>query len=388
MDTALAQSIQDYLTGQLPAMTHLLEQLVLAESPSLLPTAQSAVFDLLTGQLTAAGYAARRFAGRQTGGVLLAQPLPRRRCAPTQVLIGHTDTVWPQGTLADMPLRVEDDRMAGPGVYDMKGGLVQIVFALRAIHDLALQPSVTPVALFNSDEEIGSPESHRHIRRLARVVERAFILEPALAPDGRLKTARKGVMGFEVTITGKAAHAGQAPQEGISAIVELSHVIQKLSALTDFDRGVTVNVGVVEGGTRPNVVAAEARAQVDVRVPTVEDGRRIAEAILGLTPTLPGAVVHARQLKATPPLEFTPRNQRLWQTAQAMGRLLGLELDHGMAGGGSDGNTTSQYTATLDGLGPVGDGAHARHEFVYLPSLVERTALLVLLLLAPPLAAP
>lgn len=385
MDASLARSIQDYLNGQLPAMTHLLEQLALAESPSLLPESQGPVFDLLATRLTAAGYAVRRFAGRQTGGVLLAQPRQRRRGAPAQALIGHTDTVWPQGTLVDMPLRVEGDRMAGPGVYDMKGGLVQIVFALQALHDLALQPSVTPVALFNSDEEIGSPESQRHIRRLAQVVERAFILEPALAQGGRLKTARKGVMGFEVTITGKAAHAGQAPQEGVSAIVELSHVIQKLSALTDYDRGVTVNVGVVEGGTRPNVVAAEARAQVDVRVPTVDDGRCIAEAILGLTPTLPGAVVQVRQLKATPPLEFTPRNQRLWQAAQAMGRLLGVELDHGMAGGGSDGNTTSQYTATLDGLGPVGDGAHARHEFVYLPSLVERTALLTLLLLAPPL---
>ncbi|MCS6844312.1 MAG: M20 family metallopeptidase [Caldilineales bacterium] len=366
-------------------MTDLLAQLVSIESPSLAPETQGPVFDLLAEQLAAAGYAARRYAGRRSGGVLLARPARRRRGAPLQVLIGHTDTVWPVGTLADMPLRVDQERLAGPGAFDMKGGLVLALFALQALHDLGLEPQVTPVVLFNSDEEIGSPDSRATVARLARIADRVLVLEPAYGPDGRLKTARKGVMGFEIVVTGKAAHAGLAPQEGVSAILELSYAVQKLFALNDPARGVTVNVGVVHGGTRPNVVAAEATAQVDVRVPTAEDGRRVADAILGLQPTLPGATVQARLLKSTPPLEFTPRNQRLWQVAQQAAQELGLTLDHTTAGGASDGNTASQYTATLDGLGPVGDGAHAAHEFVYLPSLPQRAALLALLLLAPPL---
>lgn len=374
-----------YLTDRLPAMTDLLARLVSLESPSLAPETQGPIFDLLAEQLAAAGYVSRRYAGRRSGGVLLARPARRRRGAPLQVLVGHTDTVWPLGTLARMPLRVDEKRLAGPGAFDMKGGLVQAVFALQALHDLGLEPQVTPVVLFNSDEEIGSPDSRTAVARLACIADRVLVLEPAYGPDGRLKTARKGVMGFEITVTGKAAHAGLAPQEGVSAILELSHVVQRLFALNDYARGVTVNVGVVQGGTRPNVVAAEATAQVDVRVPTAEDGRRVAEAILGLQPTLPGASVQARLLKSTPPLEFTPRNQRLWQVAQEAAGQLGLALDHAMAGGASDGNTASQYTATLDGLGPVGDGAHAAHEFVYLPSLAERAALLALLLLAPPL---
>lgn len=374
-----------YLADRLPAMTHLLARLVSLESPSLAPETQGPIFDLLAEQLAAAGYVARRYAGRRSGGMLLARPARRRRGVPLQVLVGHTDTVWPLGTLADMPLRVDEERLAGPGAFDMKGGLVQAVFALQALHDLGLEPQVTPVVLFNSDEEIGSPDSRAAVARLARIADRVLVLEPAYGPDGRLKTARKGVMGFEITVTGKAAHAGLAPQEGVSAILELSHVVQRLFALNDYARGVTVNVGVVQGGTRPNVVAAEATAQVDVRVPTAEDGRRVAEAILGLQPTLSGASVQARLLKSTPPLEFTPRNQRLWQVAQEAAGQLGLALGHVTAGGASDGNTASQYTATLDGLGPVGDGAHAAHEFVYLRSLAERTALLALLLLAPPL---
>lgn len=366
-------------------MTHLLARLVSLESPSLAPETQGPIFDLLAEQLAAAGYVARRYAGRRSGGVLLARPARRRRSAPLQVLVGHTDTVWPLGTLADMPLRVDEERLAGPGAFDMKGGLVQAVFALQALHDLGLEPWVTPVVLFNSDEEIGSPDSRATVARLARIADRVLVLEPAYGPDGRLKTARKGVMGFEITVVGKAAHAGLAPQEGVSAILELSHVVQRLFTLNDYARGVTVNVGVVQGGTRPNVVAAEAVAQVDVRVPTAEDGRRVAEAILGLQPALPGASVQVRLLKSTPPLEFTLRNQRLWQIAQEAAGQLGLALDHATAGGASDGNTASQYTATLDGLGPVGDGAHAAHEFVYLRSLAERAALLALLLLAPPL---
>ena len=173
-----------------------------------------------------------------------------------------------------MPVLREGGILRGPGVFDMKGGLVLMLAALQALQALQLKPALSPVVLINSDEEIGSPESTRWIKRLAQAVERVWILEPAYGPAGKLKTARKGVMRFDITVQGKSAHAGLAPDEGISAILELAYVVQKLAALNDPEHGVTVNVGVVSGGTRPNVVAAESRAEVDVRVPTAEDAQR------------------------------------------------------------------------------------------------------------------
>lgn len=345
---------------------------------------QEAMVDLLAQQLAALGFQVRRAPGRLTGGVLYARPQARPRGAPAQMLIGHCDTVWPHGVLTAMPVRQEGNRLAGPGVFDMKGGLVVMLYALQALHELGLQPPLSPVVLVNSDEEIGSPESTRHMQRLAQAVDRVFVLEPGFGPQGALKTARKGVLRFDVLVQGKSAHAGLAPQEGVSAILELSHVIQQLFALNDWEHGISVNVGQVSGGTRPNVIAHEAQAVVDVRVPTVADAERISAAILGLRATLPGAVVTVEQISASLPLEPTARNQRLWQQAQATGRLLGLALEGVAVGGASDGNTTSQYTATLDGLGPIGDGAHAAHEHVLVDRLPERAALLALLLLAEP----
>lgn len=384
MNPSKSNRILAYLQAQQEPMVDLLRRLALAESPSLEPAAQQPVFDLLAERLAALDFAVRRVPGRLTGGVLYARPRARQRGAAVQLLLGHGDTVWPAGALAAMPVLLDGNRLAGPGVFDMKGGLVIGLYALQALQALGLQPALTPVVLVNSDEEIGSPESTRHIRRLAQAVQRVFVLEPGFGPQGHLKTARKGVLRFAVAVQGKSAHAGLAPQEGVSAILELSHIIQQLFALNDWAHGISVNVGEVSGGTRPNVVAHEARAVVDVRVPTVADAERISAAILGLRATLPGASVKAVQIDASLPLEPTPRNQRLWQQAQAAGRLLGLELEGVAVGGASDGNTTSQYTATLDGLGPVGDGAHAAHEHVLVDSLPERAALLALLLLAEP----
>lgn len=383
-DAALADQILAYLRGQQAAMVDLLRRLALAESPSLEPAAQQPVFGLLAAELAALDYRVQRVPGRLTGGVLYARPRNRPRGAPAQLLLGHCDTVWPAGTLATMPVLLEGNRLAGPGVLDMKGGLVVMVYALRALRELGLPPPLTPVALVNSDEEIGSIESTRHIQRLAQAVQRVYVVEPGFGPQGHLKTARKGVLRFDVTVQGKAAHAGLAPQEGISAILELSHVIQQLFGLNDWEHGVSVNVGQISGGTRPNVVAQDARAVVDVRVPTVADAERISATIFGLEATLPGAQVTVERVSASLPLEPTERNQRLWQQAQAAGRLLGLELEGVAVGGASDGNTTSQFTATLDGLGPIGDGAHAVHEHVLVDSLPERAALLALLLLAEP----
>jgi glutamate carboxypeptidase len=381
-----AQQVLGHLREQGRMLNRFLERLALAESPSAEPRVQYEILDILSEALVEIGYAAWRVSGHRSGGHLYARPGAREHHTPVQLLLGHCDTVWPLGTLGMMPVEVKDDVIKGPGVYDMKGGLVQMVFALRALQDLGLRPTVTPIVFVNSDEEVGSKESTRHIRRLARVAERAFVMEPSLGPSGKLKTARKGVGHYEVIVTGVAAHAGLDPEEGASAILEISYLIQALFALNDPARGTTVNVGTIDGGLGPNVVAPESRASVDVRVPTIEDARRVEETILGLKPVTPGVTLRVEGGMGRPPMERTPRNRRLWETARGLGKELGLDLREGMAGGGSDGSTTSLYTATLDGLGALGDGAHSTHEFVYTDRMVERCALLALLLMEPPYA--
>jgi glutamate carboxypeptidase len=209
-------------------------------------------------------------------------------------------------------------------------------------------------------------------------------MEPSLGDDGAIKTERKGVGRFKITVHGKAAHAGLDPEGGASAILELSHVIQSLFAMNDASSGITVNVGTVDGGLQPNVIAPHSQAVVDVRVPTIREGDRIEKAIYGLVPITPGVRLTVEGGIGRPSMEQTPRNLALWQKAHALGAEIGLDLKQCRAGGGSDGNTTSQYTATLDGLGAVGHGAHAEHEFLYIDRTLERTALLALLLLAPP----
>jgi glutamate carboxypeptidase len=282
-----------------------------------------------------------------------------------------------------MPVRVEGDAFQGPGVFDMKGGLVQMIFALRAVRAFGFRPPAESVALINSDEEIGSPDSTPLIRRLARRAARAFVLEPAFGRSGKLKTARKASGGFTITIKGKAAHSGVNPEEGASAILEMSYQVQRLFALNDAARGITVNVGTIDGGLRSNVIAPEVRADVDVRVRTREDAEAVMAAIRGLCPVNPRTTIRVDGGIDQAPMEPLPRNQALWRLARDLGQRLGLELDQAEVGGSSDGNTTSLYTATLDGLGAVGDGAHADHEHVLISRMVERCALLVLLLVAP-----
>ena len=377
--------VLDYMKSRQGEMVTLLEALTLAESPSDRPETQEAVRDLIAGRLEAEGYVITRIPGRRTGGSLYARPRERRHGAPAQLMLGHYDTVWPLGTLAEIPFQVEGNIVRGPGVFDMKGGLVQMLLALEALRHFALEPEVTPVVFTNSDEEIGSKESTIHIRRLARHMNRVFVLEPSLGPEGHLKTARKGVGRFKVIVKGRAAHAGLDPEGGASAILELSHVIQQLFAFNDPEKGVTVNVGTIEGGTRPNVIAPESAAVIDVRVKTQEDAERIEAAIHGLKPSTPDTSLEIEGRIGRPPLEPTPRNRALLDIARDAGQTIGIELEGSLAGGGSDGNTTSLFTATLDGLGAVGDGAHAHHEFLYIDKTIERAALLTLLLLLPPL---
>lgn len=379
--------LTDHLQRRHEVMLDLLRRLVEAESPTSVPESQTVVFDILTESLAALGFRVERIPGTHSGGQMVAwpgnnpNPLSAENNQPNQLLLGHCDTVWPLGTLTEMPFRIDNNTILGPGVYDMKGGLVQMVMALDAVQTLGWEPSVMPIVCINSDEETGSRESRPLIGRLARKASRALVLEPSLGVEGRLKTRRKGVGRFQFEITGQAAHAGLDPDKGVSAILELAYLIQKLHALNDAGRGISVNVGVVEGGTRANVIASASRAVVDVRVPSKETAEEVEQAIRELQPELTGTSFELTGGFNRLPLEKTAANEELWQLAKEIGRGLGLELEEGMAGGGSDGNTTSLYTATLDGLGAVGDGAHAAHEFLFVDRMVERSALLALLLM-------
>ena len=383
--TQIARRLLDYLHSRQSAMISLLERLVLAESPSVVPAAQKEVLALLDRALTTRNYRVRHLLGRQTGGHLLAIPGDRQKNQPFQLLLGHCDTVWPLGTLTKMPLKVRQGKMYGPGTYDMKAGLVTTIFAIEALQALELYPEVTPIILINSDEEIGSHESRIPIKRLAKVADRAFVMEPSLGPSGKLKTERKGVGKFTIEVIGKAAHAGLEPEKGASAILELSFIIQKLFALNDAEKGISINVGTIDGGIRPNVIAPESKAVVDVRVLRQEDAREIEKKILSIKPSTPGTQLIVKGRIGRKPMEKTPGNQKLWQLARSAASELGIEIEQGTAGGGSDGNTTSLWTPTLDGLGAVGDAAHAPGEFVYLDRIIERSALLSRLLLEPSL---
>ncbi len=296
------------------------------------------------------------------------------------LLLGHFDTVWPIGTLARRPFTVEATRAMGPGVCDMKGGLVIAEFALQAISNLALPLSRPITLMVNSDEEIGSTTSRGLIEAEAALAKAVLVLEPA-TPSGALKTARKGVGGYTVTVTGRASHAGVAPEEGVSAIEELAHQVLRLHQMTDLESGTTVNVGLFEGGTRPNVVAAEAQARVDVRVWTRQEAERVDAAIRGLQP-----LNAATQLSVTGgferfPMERNAGTRQLFTVARRVGQDLGLVVQEGSSGGGSDGNfTAAMGVPTLDGLGAVGDGSHADHEFVQVASLPQRAALLAALM--------
>jgi glutamate carboxypeptidase len=375
--------ILGYLQSQREAMVELLKRLALAESPSDNPVAVGSVLAILSEELEKSGMRVRTYRGRVSGGMLYARPPRRSKRAPWQMLVGHCDTVWPVGTVQKQQVRIEGEVVTGPGVLDMKGGLVQMIFALRALAVLDLQPAGDCVVVINSDEEIGSPDSTRLIRRLALRAARAFILEPAFGRAGKLKTARKASGGFEIIVNGRAAHAGIDPEHGASAILEMSYQVQRLFALNDASKGITVNVGTIDGGLRSNVIAAEVRASVDVRVPTRADALNVERAIRSLKPVNPQTTIRIEGGIDQVPMEPVPRNQALWRLARDLGKELALDLDQASVGGSSDGNTTSQYTATLDGLGAVGEGAHAAHEHASIPRMIERCALLVLLLEAP-----
>ena len=299
---------------------------------------------------------------------------------PRILLVGHVDTVWPHGQIARMPLVRRDGRLCGPGTLDMKVGVSMGLLATRAVFETARPASGTVAMLVTSDEETGSDTSRALIEAEALASDAVLVLEPALA-GGPLKTSRKGIGQYHLAVTGVSAHAGVDPGKGVSAIRELARQIIAVEALHDLDRGVSVNVGVVSGGTRPNVVAEVAHAVVDVRAPSLEDAARIDQAFQALRPILPGARLVVTGGFERPPMERSAGVVALYEHAQAAAAALGQTVAEGGTGGGSDGNFTAALgVPTLDGLGGVGDGAHAIHEHVELDCLVPRTALLAALI--------
>lgn len=299
---------------------------------------------------------------------------------PRILLVGHVDTVWPHGQIARMPLVRRDGKLCGPGTLDMKVGVSMGLMATRAVFETAPPASGTVAMLVTSDEETGSDTSRALIEAEALASDAVLVLEPALA-GGPLKTSRKGIGQYHLAVTGVSAHAGVDPGKGVSAIRELARQIIAVEALHDLDRGVSVNVGVISGGTRPNVVAEEAHAVVDVRAPSLDDAARIDQAFQALRPILPGARLVVTGGFERPPMERSAGVVALYEHAQAAAAELGQTVAEGGTGGGSDGNFTAALgVPTLDGLGGVGDGAHAIHEHVELDKLVPRTALLAALI--------
>ncbi len=357
-----------------------LGQIVEIESPSDNPAATGEMNRFFQSTLRDLDFETELIENQEVGPHLLAR---RGKGSGERILVlCHIDTVWAVGETASRPFTVDGDVARGPGICDMKGGVAQLVYALKALKALDLEPSRPLTLLFNTDEEIGSPTSRGLIEAEAKKSSAVLVLEPPIGPEGLLKTFRKGVGMFTVTARGRAAHAGADHSSGINAVEELAWQTITLQSMTDPAAGTTVNVGVVNGGTRSNVVPALATARVDVRVSSLVEGQRVEKAILALRPRLPGASLEVTGGINRPPMERTPAGVRLFEKARALGAEMGLELKEGGTGGASDGNFTSALgIPTLDGLGSVGGGGHAIDEYVKIGELAPRAALIARLLM-------
>jgi glutamate carboxypeptidase len=360
-------------------MVEQLRELVVRESPTHDKAACDALCGYLAEQFRALGGRAKVHRQAKAGNHLQIDFRGPRGRKPI-LLLGHFDTVYDLGTLQTMPWCEKDGRLSGPGVFDMKGGIAQIMFALRALREVKGRlPRPVKVWLV-SDEETGSDTSRTLTEKLAAKCAAVLVCEPS-GPGGALKTARKGVGGFLIKVTGKAAHSGLDFEKGHSAIIELAHQVHAVSGMTDLKHGITLNVGIIRGGTRTNVIAGEAIAEVDLRIAYKSDGARMERKVKSLKAVNRNCQLVIEGGVNRPPLERTGQVAALFQTAQKIASGLGFPLQEVAVGGGSDGNFTAGIgIPTLDGLGAVGDGAHASHEFVVGSELPRRAALLAALI--------
>ena len=360
-------------------MVALIRRMVEQESPSFDKAAVDAMGRWLGDELRRMGAGVRVHRSEKFGDHLQAD-FPARSGEPV-LLLGHFDTVWNLGTLKTMPWREEKGRLWGPGVLDMKTGIAQMMFAIEALRAVRGGLPRPVRLLLVTDEEVGSESSRPVTEALARQCATVFVLEPSFGLKGALKTARKGVGDYTVKVTGKASHAGLDFEKGHSAVLELARQIVKISTFTELKRGLTVNPGVIRGGTRTNVVPAAAEAEVDIRIARMADAARLEKKFRALKSFNRNCRLEITGGLNRPPLERTPAIAALFARAREIGKELGLNLSEAMVGGGSDGNFTAALgIPTLDGLGAVGEGAHAVHESVLIEQLVPRTAVLARLL--------
>jgi glutamate carboxypeptidase len=356
-----------------PALIRFIRELVECESPTDSPEAVARCMELLADSL--ADIAETRMV---SGSAVLEFRLPGRTGRERILALGHADTVWPLGTLRTMKFRQRDGRLWGPGVLDMKAGLAMFGFAMRALRDLEIPVRHRVSMLVNPDEETGSRSSRATTESLVGGARAVLVLEPGAGLTGNAKTARKGTGSYRIVVKGVAAHAGLDFEKGASAIVELSRQIsERIAGFTDLRRGVTVNPGVISGGTRANVTAAQAETLVDVRAPSARDGAALAKKFRSLRPFDRRCSLEVTGGFNRPPMERSRGVAELFRLAKTCAAELGVTLEESSTGGGSDGNFTAALgLPTLDGIGAVGEGAHAAHESVLVERLADRVALL------------
>ncbi len=380
--SAEAQRRLAYFSERRNAIVSTIRELVEIESPSNNKAAVDQIAEAVAQKFSQLGGEVRIHRAKDFGNHLQIDFDFGSKSAKPVLLLGHYDTVYPLGTLAAMPCRVNDNKLTGPGVLDMKSGIALMLHALAALQDWhkedwhgGLPRPVT--VLLVSDEEVGSDSSRAITESLARKTAAVLVLEPSYGSQGAVKTARKGVGEYRVRVTGKASHAGLDFLKGVNAILELARQIERISSFTDLKKGVTVSVGIVSGGSRTNVVPAEASAQVDVRIARMKDAAGIDKKMRSLRPFNRKCKIEITGGINRPPMERTAGVAALYAQAKAIARELGWDLGEAAVGGGSDGNFTAGLgIPTLDGLGGVGDGAHAPHEHILISELPRRAALL------------
>jgi len=374
--TPEAQRRIAYFAERCDQMVSAIRELVEIESPSDNKAAVDRISAAIARKFAALGGIVKTHPAKGFGNHLQVDFAGRSGARPA-LLLGHYDTVYPLGTLATMPCRIAGDKLTGPGVLDMKSGIALMLHSITALKEWHGELPRPVTVLLVSDEEVGSDSSRTITEALAKKVAAVLVLEPSYGLGGAVKTARKGVGEYQVKVTGKASHAGLDFQKGVNAIVELARQIEKITGFTDLKRGLTVNVGIVTGGSRTNVVPAEATAQVDVRIARLQDAAGIDKKMRALRPFNRKCKLQITGGINRPPMERTAGVAALYTKAVAIARDLGWKLCEAAVGGGSDGNFTAGLgIPTLDGLGAVGDGAHAAHEHIQISALPRQAALI------------
>ncbi len=355
------------------AICTVIRQFVECESPTDSPADVKRFMELLIESVSGIGSARLT----KEGALICKFQLPGRRKKGQLLALGHGDTVWPMGTLKTMPFRRAQGRLWGPGVLDMKAGLAFFIFAMRSLIELDSPVPHEVVLLVNPDEETGSKVSRAQTEALARKSNAVIVLEPGTGLAGKAKTARKGIGMWMLKVRGVASHAGLDFEKGASAVVELARQIEVIAGFADLARGITVNPGVISGGTRSNVVAAEASAEIDIRAPRLVDARALDRKFRSLRPFDKRCTLELTGGLNRPPMERSNGGAALFETARKLAADLGVDLEESSSGGGSDGNFTAALgIPTLDGMGAVGEGAHATHESILIDRIRDRVALL------------